>query len=126
MLAIGLIIHASFESAIFVSTVRARTMLSFSDHVEEPKHLLVRFLEKESVFLNLETECYYGLDETGTRMWQVVTSMPSIEDAYAQLLSEFDVEAELLRQNLSELLGRLVDLGLLRVHFADVETDPAI
>jgi hypothetical protein len=42
------------------------------------------------------------------------------------LLNEFDVEEELLRQNLSELLGRLVELGLLRVHFADVETESAI
>ena len=101
-------------------------MLSFSDHVEVPKHVLVRFLEKESVLLNLETECYYGLDETGTRMWQMVTSAPSIDNAYAELLSEFDVETEMLRQHLSELLGRLVDLGLLRAHFADVETDSTI
>jgi hypothetical protein len=39
---------------------------SFSDRVEVPKNVLVRIVEKESVFLNLETECYYGLDETGT------------------------------------------------------------
>jgi Coenzyme PQQ synthesis protein D (PqqD) len=99
---------------------------SFSDRVEVPKHVLVRIVEKESVFLNLETECYYGLDETGTRMWQVVIAAPTIENAFEVLLSEFDVEAELLRENLSELLGRLVDLGLLRVHFADVETNSAI
>jgi len=97
---------------------------SFSDRVEVPRHVLVRFLEKESVFLNLETEHYYGLDETGTRMWQVVTEAPNIEEAYAQLLSEFDVEAELLRQNLSELLGQLVDKGLLRIHSVDVELAP--
>jgi hypothetical protein len=42
------------------------------------------------------------------------------------LLSEFDVTPDLLRQNLSELLGRLADFGLLRVHIPDVETDPAI
>jgi hypothetical protein len=101
-------------------------MLSFSDRVEVPTHVMVRSLEKESVLLNLETESYYGLDETGTRMWQVVTAAPSIEVAYGELLEEFDVEAELLRQNLSELLGRLVDIGLLRVHFADVGTNPAI
>ena len=56
-------------------------MLSFSDRVEVPKHVLVRFLEKESVFLNLETEQYYGLDETGTRMWQAVTAASSLEAA---------------------------------------------
>jgi hypothetical protein len=60
------------------------------------------------------------------RLVQVVTEAPSIENAYAELLSEFDVSPDLLRQNLSELLGRLVDLGLLRVHFPNVETDPAI
>ena len=63
------------------------------------------------MFLNLETERYYGLDETGTRMWQVVTAAPTIEDAYAEVLSEFDVEAEQLRQNLSELIGWLVDIA---------------
>lgn len=101
-------------------------MPSFSDRVEVPKHVLVRFIEKESVFLNLETEVYYGLDETGTRMWQVVTAAQSIENAYAELLSEFDVEAGLLRQNLLELLGQLVEIGLLRIHFTDVQTDSAI
>jgi Coenzyme PQQ synthesis protein D (PqqD) len=99
---------------------------SFSDRVEVPGHVLVRYLEKESVFLNLETEQYYGLDETGTRMWQVVTTAPSIETAYAQLLCEFDVEAEPLRQHLSDLLGKLADLGLFQVHHANLEVDPTI
>jgi hypothetical protein len=58
-------------------------LISFSDRVESPTHVMVRFLDKECVFLNLDTECYYGLDETGTRMWQVVTVAPSIEGAYA-------------------------------------------
>ncbi len=100
--------------------------LSFSDRVEVPKDVLVRFVEKETVLLDLETECYYGLDETGTRMWQVVTAAPSIEEAYAELLSEFDVEAELLRQHFSDLLERLADQGLLRVRAPDVQVDPAI
>jgi len=90
-----------------------------------PKHVLVRFLEKESLFRNLETERHYGLDETGTRMWQVVTAVPSIENA-AELLNEFDSGAELLRQNLSGLFSRLADTGLLRVHRADVEKNPAV
>jgi hypothetical protein len=99
---------------------------SFSDRVEVPKHALVRFIEKESVLLNLDTECYYGLDEVGTRMWQMVTAAPSIEKAYEELVSEFDVEAELLRQHFSDLLEQLADLGLLRVHSVDAEVDPSV
>ena len=92
---------------------------SFSDRVEVPKQVLVRFVEKETVLLNLEAECYYGLDEIGTRMWQLLTTAASIEDAYAELFAEFDVDAELLRQNLSELLERLVDKGLLQLLSGD-------
>lgn len=95
-------------------------MVSFADRVEPPSHVLVRFLDKESVLLNLETERYFGLDETGTRMWQVVTAAPNIDAAYRDLQNEFDVESDLLRLHLTELLGRLVDHGLLQIQPADV------
>jgi len=101
-------------------------MVSFADRAEVLPHVLVRFLDKESVLLNLETERYFGLDETGTRMWQLVTSKPNIDAAYQELQNEFDVESELLRLHLTELLGRLVDNGLLQIQPADVGTASAV
>jgi len=59
-------------------------------------------------------------------MWQLLTASPSIDAAYQELLAEFDVEPELLRANLMELLSRLVDSGLLQVLPADVGTAQAI
>ena len=100
--------------------------VSFTERATAPAHVLVRFLDRESVLLNLETEQYFGLDETGTRMWQLVTDSPNIDTAYQGLLAEFDVEPELLRSNLTELLGQLVENGLLQVLPADVGTIPAI
>ena len=97
-------------------------MLSFADRAETLPHVLVRFLDKESVLLNLETERYYGLDETGTRMWQVLTAAPTIEAAYQELQSEYDVDGELLREHMTDLLSGLVDNGLLQIHPADVGT----
>jgi hypothetical protein len=91
-----------------------------------PAHVLVRILDQESVLLNLETEQYFGLDETGTRMWQLVTASPNIDSAYQELLAEYDVDPEMLRSNLVELLDRLVDSGLLQVLPADVGTVPAV
>jgi len=100
--------------------------VSFTERATAPAHVLVRFLDQESVLLNLETEQYFGLDETGTRMWQLVTDSPNIDAAYQGLLAEFDVEPELLRSNLTELLGQLVASGLLQFLPADVGTIPAI
>jgi hypothetical protein len=109
-----------------IKAISGVAMISFTDKVSIPHHLLIRLLDKESVLLNLETERYFGLDETGTRMWQVTTAGPNIEFAYQQLLSEYDVDADTLRQNLSELLENLMQNGLLTLASYDVGTPSTI
>jgi hypothetical protein len=101
-------------------------MVEFENRTVVPRHVLVRHLEGESVLLNLQTERYFGLDTTGTRMWEHLASSPSIEEAYERLLEEFEVEPGLLRANLSELLTNLVQNGLLNVEPADVGTTPSV
>ena len=86
-------------------------MLAFSDRAAVPTHVLGRLLDQESVLLNLETEQYFGLDESGTCMWQLVTNSPNIDTAYRGLLAEYDVQPEMHRENLTELLGHLWNTG---------------
>ena len=101
-------------------------MISFADRATIPANVLIRFLDQESVLLNLNTEKYFGLDWVGTRMWQLVTAAPSVEAAYNQLIEEFDVEPETLRSNLSDLLGHLVENGLIATQPANVGTTSAV
>ena len=101
-------------------------MLQFVNRMVVPKHVLVRHLDGESVLLNLETEKYFGLDATGTRMWELVTAAPSVDAAYTQLLEEFEVEPDLLRTHLTELLSRLLENGLLNVAADNVGIIPAV
>ncbi len=101
-------------------------MVSFNDKVSAPSHVLVRFMDKEAVLLNLETERYFGLDEVGARMWQLTTTSANVESAYKALLSEYDVDAKTLRGNLNELLEKLSDNGLLTVISSDVGTASAV
>lgn len=97
-------------------------MISFADRAMVPSSVLIRFLDQESVLLNLETERYFGLDPVGTRIWQLVTSAPTIDAAFFQLVEEFDVEPETLRSNMSELLNHLAENGLIGTQPADVGT----
>src|ERR1700730_18095309 len=101
-------------------------MVMFSDKVSVPSHVLVRFLDKEAVLLNIETERYFGLDEAGARMWQLATTAASIDAAYQALLNEYDVDGETLREHLSELLEKLADNGLLTMTPSDVGTTSTI
>ena len=89
------------------------SQIPFSSRVVVPDTVLFRELEGEAVILNLETESYLGLDLVGTRMWNVLTTQPSIEAAYQVLLSEYDVAPESLRADLARLVGEMLEHKLI-------------
>jgi hypothetical protein len=89
--------------------------ISFEARVSIPADILVSELAGESVILNLNSECYFGLDQVGTRMWTALTTSESIQAAYDGLLAEYDVSEGQLKQDLTELLSKLLDRGLLEV-----------
>jgi len=89
--------------------------ISFSDRVEIPDDVRISKLQGESVILNLASERYYGLDDVGTRILSVLTTSDSIEAAYQTLLQEYDVEGQVLRQDLLEIVEKLVDQGIVQV-----------
>jgi len=97
-------------------------MISFSERATVPSNVLIRFLDGESVLLNVETERYFGLDSVGTRMWQLATAAPNVNEALDQLESEYDAPRERLRADLSGLLENLVQNGLIAMQPADVGT----
>jgi hypothetical protein len=87
--------------------------ISFSDRVTVPDGVLISHLQEEAVILNLESERYFGLDDVGTRFLTVLTSSESIEAAYETLRQEYDVNPQALRDDLHELVEKLIDQGLL-------------
>ncbi len=89
--------------------------ISFQDRATLPGDVLLSSLENEAVILNLVNERYYGLEEVGTRMLALITTSPTIEAAYQQLLSEYDVDAEALRKDLSDLVEQLVKEGIVEI-----------
>jgi len=91
-----------------------------------PAQVLIRHLDGESALLNLESERYFGLDATATRMWELATSLPSIGLALEKLQEEYEVDPEVLRDHLTQLLSGLVENGLLQMLPADVGTTPTI
>lgn len=89
--------------------------ISFSGRVRIPDDVLISQLQEESVILNLDSERYFGLDDVGTRMLTVLSTADSIEAAYEQLLAEYEVAPALLRQDLTSLIEKLVEQGLVTI-----------
>ena len=89
--------------------------ISFSDRVRVPDDVLVSSLQEESVILNLDSERYFGLDDVGTRFLSVLTTSDSIDAAYQSLAEEYDVDREMLRQDLASLVENLLQQGIIEV-----------
>ncbi len=69
----------------------------------------------EGVILNLTSASYFGLDEVGTRLWQLLQANPSLHAAFETLLDEYEVEAQQLEQDILQLLTQLSNAGLASV-----------
>lgn len=90
--------------------------ISFSMRVVVPPDTLINVIGGESVILNLKSERYFGLDDVGTGMWQALTTAETIQAAYETLLGEYEVDAELLRRDLADLVEKLAAAELIEVH----------
>ena len=76
--------------------------IPFSARTKVSDGILFRELDGESVILSLGAETYFGLDEVGTRAWELLRAGPTIQAAYEALCAEY------LRRDLEELLDQLL------------------
>jgi hypothetical protein len=89
--------------------------IAFSARVRIAPEVMIREIGGESVLLDLKTERYLGLNESGTRMWQVLMESPTVQTAYETLLAEFDVAPSELQGDLNGLLEQLLANALIVV-----------
>ena len=68
---------------------------------------------EEIVLLDLDSGTYYGLDEVGARLWELITGTATIGEAIDTMLREYDVAREVLERDVFRLLGELEEKGLI-------------
>lgn len=106
------------ELSLLVSLGAKMTNIDFSCRVTVPELVIVKRLDDEMVILDLGSESYFGLNDVGTAMWHELEISPSIQQAYLSLLEQYDIHAETLRKDLTNLIRELVDRNLLIVESA--------
>ena len=75
--------------------------------------VLVQELAGEAVLLDLDSANYFGLNEVGTRVWQILVEHGSPEKAVEILLDEYEVDEEILREDITMLVSGFLESGLM-------------
>lgn len=63
----------------------------------------------EIVMMSTEHGKYIGLNDVGTRVWELIETPQSVESLIAILLEEFDVTAETCRAEVETFVEKLRD-----------------
>ena len=72
-------------------------------------------VDGEMVLLDMESENYFGLDEVGTSIWQAMQENETLKEVLAVLLEQYEVEEEMLENDLFAFVGKLEESGLVKV-----------
>ncbi len=78
-----------------------------------PEHVLARKLDDEMVLLNLDSGEYFGLNDTGTRVWELLADGRSRDEVVDCLTEEFEVAVEVASSHVATLCNELLQAGLL-------------
>ncbi len=89
--------------------------LTLSARVRPSDDVVFRELDGESVLLNLATGIYFGLDEVGTRIWQLIEEHGRLSEVRDAVTREFAVDSETAGRDLVDLVREMSSRGLVEI-----------
>ena len=88
--------------------------MQLTDKITASDDVVARVVAGETVLLNLATGTYFGLNEVGGRIWQLLDSGGcTLAEAAVKLEAEFEVSLEAAQADVLSLAGDLTEHGLI-------------
>jgi coenzyme PQQ synthesis protein D (PqqD) len=92
--------------------------ISTSSIVAASKDQVSSDLAGETVLLSMQSAMYYGLDQVGSRIWELVREPIRVSDLRDAIMREYDVEPERCEADVLAFLRELAANGLIEVRIA--------
>jgi hypothetical protein len=74
--------------------------------------VVFKVLDDEAVLLDLQSGQYFGLNEIGCRIWQLIPELGRLAPIRDRLVREYDVSADHAWHDLKTLIAELLQRGL--------------
>jgi antirestriction protein len=74
--------------------------------------VIAKRIDQNTVLVDIATSNIFELNETGTRIWELLSQELNVEQIVQHLASEFEVEDSQAAEELRTLLSQLRDQGL--------------
>jgi hypothetical protein len=77
--------------------------------------VLFQEIEGECVLLDMTSEQYFGLDDVGTKIWQLLVTDGDTARVVSTLTHVYDVDEVTLRNDVANLIRELSEKGLVKI-----------
>ena len=89
--------------------------ICLDDRVRLSEELVFREVDGEAVILNLASGIYFGLNEVGTRIWNLMQEEGSLRAVFDAMRKQYEVAPAELAADLLRLVEEMREKGLVRV-----------
>jgi hypothetical protein len=79
------------------------------------RNQLSTIVGEETVILQLDDGKYFGLNQVGSTVWQLLQQPRTVGNIKSELLEQYDVTPEQCERDLLHLLAGLVEAGLIEI-----------
>jgi len=80
--------------------------------IQLSEKVLFKVLGDEAVLLDLHSNQYFGLNEVGCRIWQLIPELGRLASIRDRLVEEYDVSVDQAWHDLKTLIAELLQRGL--------------
>ncbi len=94
----------------------ASRILNKDSTVYRNPEMLSSNMDGEKVMMSIENGEYYGLNQIGSRIWELIETPKTIDDLVGKLTDEFDVSPEICENDVMVFLRELLEKNLITVN----------
>lgn len=89
--------------------------LTESTTVVADESCLSTTIENEAVILHADAGKYYGFNQVGTYIWELLQEPFTLEEITENVTTEYDVTRNQCREDVYELISELLEYNLIRI-----------
>ena len=83
--------------------------------ISQIEEIVASDIDGETVMMSIENGEYYGLDDIGSRIWELIEKPVKVSDLIDTLLERFDVDRETCERDVLKFLNELNEYKILNV-----------
>jgi hypothetical protein len=95
--------------------MKKKLNILLNSKIQRNPKMVTSNLDGEIVMMSVENGEYYGLDETGTRIWELLEKTITVDELINSLINEFEIDRETCKHDTMEFLEDMISKNLILI-----------